>query len=335
MYLFPFEMLEKGSDIVIYGAGMVGRDYAAQVIKSGYCRVLCALDLNYDKKGGFPLPVRHPDKIREIRNYSAVVIALASRRRLEEARAYLLALDVPADKITAPADRFVNEWDEIINYAYDYEDIILYKYLSRLETGRYVDVGANHPVHGSVTKLFYDLGWSGINVEPLEIYKPLYDRLRPRDVNLCVAVSDAEGERTFYVNAGEEGGSTFDRETIARLGGRHFIEGKVNAVPLDKILAEYGGEETHFLKIDVETHEKNVLKSVNLRQYRPWIIVVESALPMTLIPSHGEWEYLLLENGYALLASHSVNRYYAAQERREALLSNFLANPVVPFVKFR
>ena len=33
-------------------------------------------------------------------------------------------------------------------------------------TGFYVDVGAADPVNLSVTKWFYDLGWSGLNIEP-------------------------------------------------------------------------------------------------------------------------------------------------------------------------
>ena len=32
--------------------------------------------------------------------------------------------------------------------------------------GFYVDVGAHDPVQDSVTKLFYDRGWRGVNVEP-------------------------------------------------------------------------------------------------------------------------------------------------------------------------
>src|SRR6266851_465847 len=43
--------------------------------------------------------------------------------------------------------------------------------LARVFAGRtagfYVDVSAADPVNLSVTKWFYDLGWSGLNIEPI------------------------------------------------------------------------------------------------------------------------------------------------------------------------
>ena len=53
-----------------------------------------------------------------------------------------------------------------VSYAQNFEDVLLHRVFGGQETGFYVDVGAYHPVDGSVTKAFYDLGWSGINLEP-------------------------------------------------------------------------------------------------------------------------------------------------------------------------
>ena len=39
MFIFPFKEVEKGSRIVIYGAGLVGTDYLNQVKASEYCDV--------------------------------------------------------------------------------------------------------------------------------------------------------------------------------------------------------------------------------------------------------------------------------------------------------
>ena len=49
-----------------------------------------------------------------------------------------------------------------------------------LRDGYSVDVGAGHPVVGSTTKHFYDLGWQGINVEPLVEEIELLTNDRPR-----------------------------------------------------------------------------------------------------------------------------------------------------------
>jgi hypothetical protein len=56
-------------------------------------------------------------------------------------------------------------YGKTVSYAQNYEDILLGRALRKSE-GFYIDVGANHPVFHSVTKLFHDRGWRGINVEP-------------------------------------------------------------------------------------------------------------------------------------------------------------------------
>lgn len=54
----------------------------------------------------------------------------------------------------------------IISYAQNFEDVMLWRALGHIEKGFYVDVGAGDPKLESVTKLFYDMGWNGINIEP-------------------------------------------------------------------------------------------------------------------------------------------------------------------------
>ena len=45
------------------------------------------------------------------------------------------------------------------------EDVRLARVLRGRTDGLYIDVGAAHPVHDSVTKHFYDAGWTGIDIE--------------------------------------------------------------------------------------------------------------------------------------------------------------------------
>ena len=73
--------------------------------------------------------------------------------------------------------------------------------------GFYIDVGANDPTLESVTKAFYERGWSGINIEPSPKYYARLCAERARDINLPMAVSDREGELIFY-DASESGRST-------------------------------------------------------------------------------------------------------------------------------
>src|SRR6516165_9697352 len=73
--------------------------------------------------------------------------------------------------------------------------------LARVFSGRtdgfYVDVGAGDPANLSVTKWFYDLGWSGINIEPNRaLFKKLIES-RPRDVNLNCGAGESCTDAMF------------------------------------------------------------------------------------------------------------------------------------------
>jgi peptide methionine sulfoxide reductase MsrB len=55
---------------------------------------------------------------------------------------------------------------KIISYAQNREDVIIDAFFPDLKKGFYVDIGAADPNYDSVTKFFYEKGWSGINIEP-------------------------------------------------------------------------------------------------------------------------------------------------------------------------
>ena len=52
----------------------------------------------------------------------------------------------------------------IVSYAQNFEDVMLWRALGKVENGFYIDIGAQHPVIDSVSKAFYDNGWRGIHV---------------------------------------------------------------------------------------------------------------------------------------------------------------------------
>ena len=86
------------------------------------------------------------------------------------------------------------------SYAQNNEDLRLWNVFKDVRGAHtYIDIGAGHPTDLNVTKIFYDAGWSGINIEP----GPNYDALladRPRDMNIKCAISNVFGTRKFYVS---------------------------------------------------------------------------------------------------------------------------------------
>lgn len=197
------------------------------------------------------------------------------------------------------------------SFAQDKEDLILAEILKDVVNGFYIDVGANDPELFSVTKLFYDCGWHGINIEPLpDMFYKLYCA-RSRDINLNMAA-----------------GANFDVLELNVAGmGSSFIEGYAESYrkvlvpvwPLREVLKKIQPEEIHFLKVDVEGFEKNVLLGMDW-SYRPWVICMESTIPGTLEPCYQNWEYILTERGYVLYCEHGINRFYVDAKNHPELL---------------
>ena len=205
-----------------------------------------------------------------------------------------------------------------ISYSQNFEDVILYRALKGVDKGFYIDVGAWDPVVDSVTKAFYDRGWRGINIEPVRAF---YEKLladRPEDVNLMVAVGSRNGLVRFF-EVVDTGLSTTNEELAKRYmqEGYEVRELLVPCMRLADICKDYGVQEVHFLKIDVEGAEKEVLEGFDFSRTRPWIVIVEATEASTQKETFKDWESLLLNQDYEFVYYDGLNRFYVARERSE------------------
>jgi FkbM family methyltransferase len=213
----------------------------------------------------------------------------------------------------------------VITYAQYLEDVVIRRALLDVDKGFYIDVGAYHPEHFSVTKHFYDAGWSGINIEPVPAFHERFTRERPRDINLNIALGSQPGTAVMYELSGENGALSTLRpeisdEHLRNISGSSAASYPVKVLRLDEVIRDHAGDRPiHFLKVDTEGTEHDVLRGMNFRLYRPWLIAMESTIPTTEILSHAEWEPLLLEAGYTFAMQFRINRFYVAQEHPEVL----------------
>ena len=196
-----------------------------------------------------------------------------------------------------------------------------------VDHGFYVDIGASDPWVDSVTRLFYDHGWTGINVEP----SPAFDALneaRTRDLNLRAAVGEKEAEVPFFVAHPYSGLSSLDPSISASDPLVESVsEIAVRQCRLETILREHAdGRTIHFLKVDVEGSERGVLASSDWSTFRPLVVIVEAVEPRSLMPTHEAWESILLEASYEFAAFDGLNRFYVDAEHRELVPA--LAYPV-------
>jgi FkbM family methyltransferase len=210
-----------------------------------------------------------------------------------------------------------------VTFAQNREDLMLDGILRTVSVGFYVDVGANHPDMDSVTKLFYEKGWSGINVEPNERLYAELCRQRPRDINLKAGLSSQEGTLRFRFYPLANGLSTGSAEskllyeTALKIP---YEESTVEVLALGDVLHKYRPEgDIHFLKLDVEGLELEVLLGNAWQRFRPWVLCIERTL------FHARRDAIaayLGACGYAPVFYDGLNDFFIANEKR-ALWNDF------------
>ena len=204
-----------------------------------------------------------------------------------------------------------------VSYAQNQEDVVLSRLLSVVPSGRFIDVGAGHPIIENVTYALYQLGWRGINVEPMAAEVALLRELRPEDETIMAAAGAKMGSVTlFEAPAENRGATTSSTELAERYGadGQPFVAFESPLVTLSSLLEKFESGAVHLIKIDVEGMEFDVLSGADLRRHRPWVLVVESTEPNTTISTSDRWEHIVLEAGYRCTLFDGLNRYYVRDD---------------------
>jgi FkbM family methyltransferase len=191
---------------------------------------------------------------------------------------------------------------------------VLWRALHNVSAGRYIDIGAYDPRFLSVSRGFYEQGWRGAHFEPLPVYAARLRADRPDEPVYEAALSDRCGEITFFVSPNERNSTG--------VAAHARSESTTIRVPV-KTLASFGagwaGEEVHWMKIDVEGMEADVLRGWDATLLRPWILVIEATRPNSPEPCHEAWEPMVLAAGYRFALLDGLNRFYVADERQELL----------------
>lgn len=147
----------------------------------------------------------------------------------------------------------------------------------KLFKGVYLDVGCNHPIVFSNTFSLYLNNWTGVVVDLNKDLIDLHRKERKKDVQINEAISDKnENVKVFE----------FDSHLINSIDPAFYEKFKetnelvsepktVTTVTLNQILEQNNITSIDLLCIDVEGHDLQVLKSIDLKKYRPKLIVIE------------------------------------------------------------
>lgn len=167
-----------------------------------------------------------------------------------------------------------------VTYAQHGDDLMLVNIFSLLHIDKpsYLDVGAHHPVNISNTKLLYDRGSRGVNVEANPNLIKEFELQRPEDINLNVGVATESGIKTFYMYDDKSGRNTFSEEETRSLEGVMTVRTAIQlpVVTLNHIVDTHcGGRFPDLLSIDIEGLDFDVLTQTDFRASYPKVIIVE------------------------------------------------------------
>ncbi|WP_294153702.1 hypothetical protein [uncultured Selenomonas sp.] len=98
---FPFSEVEKGSRVVIYGGGIVGKTFLVQALSDDYIQLLAVCDRKPAQTGIESLPVITPTQLADLPedSYDLVLIAIEKELLAEDINDTLIGLGISEEKI--------------------------------------------------------------------------------------------------------------------------------------------------------------------------------------------------------------------------------------------
>lgn len=147
----------------------------------------------------------------------------------------------------------------------------------------FLDVGAFDGISFSNTRLLFEQGWNGVCMEPvLKNYQKLESLYRDTNViTIRAAAADYEGEMVLNVATvpwAEDWGSDVSSpsdDALERWPEYIWEKESVPVMTVNTILKKNDMLHVDFVSIDVEGHEKAVLRGFDLQMYSPDLLVVE------------------------------------------------------------
>lgn len=205
-------------------------------------------------------------------------------------------------------------------YAHWGEDLVVSFLLDNKRDGFYVDVGCFHPTLFSNTKLLFDAGWRGVNIDPNPFMIEQYRAARPDDVNLQIALSDTSGgEIDFFIFNDWGSSNTASAAFAAEITKLQKVEvSKKIRVPcetLGNVFERYCTSRTiDFLNIDVEALDLKVLRSSDWEKWRPRVVAIEDFEFDFREPARSQISNFLASKRYEMVSRNVYTSIFVAEE---------------------
>jgi len=171
------------------------------------------------------------------------------------------------------------------SYSQFNDDIFIKKFFKNKAVGTYVDIGCHHPFKLNNTYLLYKMGWNGLNIDLMRINIDLFNIWRPKDKNICSAISNKNKTASVYIPNNNILSTEISIQknyanTIKEHHKNPFVQKKIKVSTFENIIkkSKINLEKFDFLKIDIEGEDHKVLKNINLKKYNPTLICIENGI---------------------------------------------------------
>ena len=192
----------------------------------------------------------------------------------------------------------------------------------------YIDLGACYAKSTSNTYYFYTQGANGVLVEANTLLANNLVKERSRDVVLNNVVDIHDDIETDFYILNWEGLSTSSKEDMENSIRTHSdieVSKIVNvmSISVNTIIKKYFNEiAPTYISIDIEGTSLDILKSIDLKKFRPLCIIIET-IPLSLyldvnIKEYESMNYLLNHN-YAEYAFTGINSIFIDKEYLEMI----------------
>jgi FkbM family methyltransferase len=207
------------------------------------------------------------------------------------------------------------------SYSRSGEDLIIEEIIGvHKYNGFYVDVGAYHPIEYSNTYKFHLKGWNGINIDASVEVINNFNKIRPNDKNINVAIGEGNEELKYYMFNEDPSMNTSSEEFMVKIMKENsFTLKETRLVPvktLGSVLKEHlrTDQEIDLMSIDVEGLDFEVIKTNDWTLFRPKVLIVETSAALEDIQSLDMTVYMrnlgYKQVAYSLVTMKAGNVYF-------------------------
>jgi len=139
-------------------------------------------------------------------------------------------------------------------YSQNNEEEVIIAYFQGKKEGKFIDIGAYNPFRFSNTRKLYELGWSGVFVEPSSVCfgKFMEEYKNDPRIELCnYAIGSATGKLKFYDSEGDAISTTCESHKKLWESRTKYKETEVECIAMDTFISVHG-KNVDFLTLDTE-----------------------------------------------------------------------------------